>query len=99
MLEAKIKTMRARLGAAEIVETAAGGGAGMGSTVTYVDENSGKQQEFTLVSGTDADVGRKLISIDSPVGKALAGAEPGDVRSLETPKGERSMKVTAVKHS
>ena len=99
MLEAKIKSMKGRLGAAEIVEAVEAGGAGMGSTVTYVDETSGKEQEFTLVSAPDADVGKKLLSIDSPVGRALAGAEPGDVRTLETPKGERSMKVTTVKHS
>jgi transcription elongation factor GreA len=99
MLEAKIKTMRGRLGAAEVVETVAAGGAGMGSTVTYVDEASGKEQEFTLVSAPDADVGKKLLSIDSPVGKALAGAEPGDVRELETPKGARSMKVVSVQHA
>ena len=99
MLEAKIKTLRSRLGAAEVVEAAAEGGAGMGSTVTYIDETTGKEQEFQLVPASEADVGKKLLSIDSPVGKALSGAEPGDVRALETPKGARSMKVTAVKHS
>jgi transcription elongation factor GreA len=99
MLEAKIKRMRARLGAAEVVETAIGGGAGMGSTVTYVDEASGKEQQFQLVPAPEADPGKKLLSIDSPMGKALAGAEPGDVRSLETPKGARDLKVVAVDHA
>ncbi len=99
MLEAKIKRIRARLGAAEVVEPVAEGGAGMGSTVTYVDETSGKEQIFQLVPASEADPAKKLLSIDSPVGKALAGAEPGDVRSLETPKGARDLKVVAVEHS
>ncbi len=100
MLEAKIARMRDQLRSAEIVEAAEGEQpAGMGSTVTYRDEKSGKEMRFTLVSGTEASPSGGSLSIDSPVGRALAGAMPGETRSVETPSGVRTVVVTDIEHS
>lgn len=97
MLEAKIARMREQLRKAEIVEAAgAGDGAGMGSTVTYSDPKAGKDMTFTLVSATEADPTQKRISIDSPVGQALAGSTDGDARTLQTPGGERAITIVSV---
>ena len=71
----------------------------MGSTVTYVDEASGREAAHKLVPATEAKPSDGLLSIDSPVGRALAGAQPGDTRSLKTPKGTRTMRVLGVEHS
>jgi len=71
----------------------------MGSTVTWVDSDSGRETTFKLVPGVDASPGDGLLSIDSPVGSALAGTKPGDTRTLETPRGARTLKVLAVEHS
>ena len=71
----------------------------MGSTVTYVDETSGREAAHKLVPDREAKPADGLLSIDSPVGRALAGAQPGDSRSLQTPKGTRTMRVLAVVHS
>jgi transcription elongation factor GreA len=100
MLELKIERLRAQLRSAEIVEVATGAeGAGMGSKVTYTDETTGREVTHTLVAEVEARPRDGLISIASPVGKTLAGATPGDRRTLETPRGERSLKVVAVEHS
>ena len=99
MLEAKIARMRDQLRSAEIVEAAHGGAAGMGSTVTWVDEASGKETTFKLVPGVEASPGNGFLSIDSPVGGALSGSKPGDTRTLSTPRGPRTIRVLAVEHS
>ena len=99
MLEAKIAGLRDQLRSAEIVETADGDLAGMGTTVTYKDEKSGKELSHKLVPKVEADPSAGLISIDSPVGKALAGTKVGDDATLETPSGIRTMRVLAVEHS
>jgi transcription elongation factor GreA len=99
MLEAKIAGLRDQLRSAEIVEAAEGDIAGMGTTVTYEDESSGKQLSHKLVPKVEANPGAGLISIDSPVGRALAGAKVGDAATLETPSGTRTMRVLAVEHS
>ena len=96
MLEAKIARMRERLRTSEIVEAASGDRAGLGSTVTFADEVSGKEKRYQLVSATDADPGKGLISADAPMGRALQDTAVGDVRTLETPSGPRSLKILAV---
>jgi len=99
MLEVKIANLRDQLRSAEIVEAADGDVAGMGTTVTYKDESSGKELSHKLVPKVEANPTAGLISIDSPVGKALAGTKVGDAATLETPSGTRTMRVLAVDHS
>ena len=100
MLEAKIARKRALLSSAEIVEDAEGDqAAGMGSLVTYDDERTGKRMSFTLVSGVDARPAEGLLSIDSPVGRALSGSKVGDERTLETPAGTRNVRIVEIQHS
>jgi transcription elongation factor GreA len=99
LLEARISRLTEQLRSAEIVEAVEQGAAGMGSTVTYVDETSGREAAHKLVPAREAKPADGLLSIDSPVGRALAGAQPGDSRSLQTPKGTRTMRVLAVVHS
>jgi transcription elongation factor GreA len=97
MLEAKIARMRDQLRSAEIVENAGDGdGAGMYSTVTYSDEKAGREMTYRLVPAMEADPRGGLISIDSPVGEALAGATAGEQRTLETPSGERAITIVSI---
>lgn len=99
MLELKIERRRGQLRSAEIVEAASGSdGAGIGSKVTYTDEASGREATHTLVAEVEARPRDGLISIASPVGKTLAGGSPGNRRTLDTPQGERSLKIVAVEH-
>jgi len=100
MLEARISRLRQQQLSAEIVDAADGGEtAGMGSTVTYTDEQTNKRVTYKLVSRRDANPGEGSLSIDSPVGKALAGSKPGDVCTIDTPKGKRAMRIVAIEHS
>ncbi len=99
MLEAKIARMRDQLRTAEILEAADGNVAGMGSTVTYLDEKSGKEVSYQLVPAREANPSKGLLSIDSPVGRALAGAKEGASRELETPTGKRKMTVRTIEQS
>ena len=96
MLEAKIARMRDQLRSAEIMEAVDGDTVGMGSKVTYSDSDSGKEMTFTLVPATEAAPGDGRLSMDSPVGEALAGAREGDERKLETPRGARTVRVVTV---
>ena len=99
MLEAKIARMRDQLRTAEILEAADGKVAGMGSTVTYADEKSGREVSYKLVPAREADPSKGLLSIDSPVGRALAGAKAGATRTLDTPSGPRTMTVRSIEQS
>ena len=96
-LETKIKRLREQLLAAEVREVDAGSDVvGFGRTVEVEDAGSGRRQSYTLVSAHEAVPAEGRLSIDSPVAKALAGARVGDERTLETPRGARTLKVVAL---
>jgi transcription elongation factor GreA len=96
-LETKIKRLTERLRAARVVEgTSDPDVVGFGSTVSVVDEASGKVHAFTLVGATEADLKTGRLSAESPVARALVGARAGDTVSVQTPGGERRYRVDRV---
>jgi transcription elongation factor GreA len=64
--------------------------------VDVEDAGSGRRTTYALVSPPEAAPAEGKLSIDSPVGKALVGARVGDERTLETPRGERRLKIVAI---
>ena len=96
-LETKIKRLTERLRAARVIEgTSDPDVVGFGSKATVVDESSGKQQEFTIVGPTEADLKTGKLSSESPVARALVGARAGDSVTVETPGGDRRYRVERV---
>jgi transcription elongation factor GreA len=97
-LETKILRIREQLLAAEVreVETQTDV-VGFGSTVEVEDAGSGRKTTYALVSPPEAAPAEGRLSIDSPVGKALVGARVGDERTLQTPRGERRLKIVAIR--
>jgi transcription elongation factor GreA len=94
-LETRILRLLARLRSARVVEAPEGGDAvGFGSTVTFVDKTSGKEQTFTIVGTTEQDLKAGKLSSESPIARALVGAKVGDVVAVDTPGGKRDMRVT-----
>lgn len=66
--------------------------AGFGSTLHVIEK--GHAMTFQLVMPEDADPPNGLISIASPIGRALSGKEEGDVVKVPTPNGIREFEVT-----
>jgi len=95
-LETKILQLREQLNNARIVETTSGDVVGFGSTVEVEDEKSGRAMTYTLVSAREADPGSGKLGFESPVGVALQGKRTGDVAVVQTPAGERRLKVVSV---
>jgi transcription elongation factor GreA len=97
-LETKILRLRDRTRNAVVVESAAGAtSAGLGSTVTVEDEAApGKPRTYELVTPTDSDPAAGKLSVDSPLGSALLGAEVGKTVTYDAPKGPRRLKVLSL---
>ena len=94
-LETKILQLREQLTNAKVVEEAQGDIAGFGSTVEVEDEK-GKRATYTLVSAREADPASGKLSFESPVGVALRDKRAGDTATVQTPGGERRLKVVSV---
>lgn len=94
-LETRILKLQNRLRHARVVETPQGADAvHFGSTVSFVDESTGKEQTFTIVGTTEHDLKAGKLSSESPIAQALIGAKEGDVVQVQTPGGTRDMRVT-----
>jgi transcription elongation factor GreA len=81
LLEARIRTLRARLDGAEIVPDAGSDEVGVGSVVE-VDGG-----ERTLTVEISAVGGAGTVSPTSPLGSALLGKKVGDAVEVQAPKG------------
>lgn len=69
----------------------------MNSRVLFVDEESGEQNEITLVFPDHAAVERNCISILAPVGSALLGLSVGDSIEWPLPNARtRRLRVTGI---
>lgn len=69
--------------------------AGFGSQVAIAGED-GERNSFRIVFPEFVDMGDEMISIASPMGRALIGARPGQRVKLATPSGERAYLVLEI---
>jgi transcription elongation GreA/GreB family factor len=66
-----------------------------GDTVRVRDEAQ-REEEYRLVDGAEVDLAEGQVAIDSPVGRALLGRQPGERVAVRTPDGERMLTVLSV---
>ncbi len=71
------------------------GRAFFGAWVT-LEQEDGAVRTFRLVGGDEFDVARGLLSVESPLGRALLGKGPGDRATVERPDGPVEVTVLAV---
>ena len=92
LLEARIRTLRARLDHATIVEEATGDVVSIGSIVEIEDETGG-----TMTVEISAVGGAGTVSPTSPLGSALLGCKVGDTVDVAAPRGAWKATVRAVR--
>jgi transcription elongation factor GreA len=68
-----------------------------GSTVTVYDSTKDEEIVYRLVTSEESDVSQGLISTTSPIGRSLVGKRVGDIVTVVTPKGKRSLEVLKLK--
>lgn len=92
-VEARISMLRHRVSQIQLMnlEKIPKDRAGFGSKITLIEH--GKQFVYELVMPEDADPDRGLVSVASPIGRALVGKEAGEGVVVPTPAGSRSFEV------
>ena len=68
----------------------------VGTTVKYLNVNTGKESEYGIVGADEADPLKGLISNESPIGMALLGHKVGDTVEVEIPKGFLTLKIVDI---
>ena len=97
-IEGRILTLEKMIRNAEIIREPSKKSAGtvqLGSKVRVKDEFG--EENYTIVGPVEADPKKGLISLESPVGKALLGKAKGDKVKVATPAGSSTLTVLDVK--
>ena len=100
-IEGRILEIEGKLAAAQIIDPAAldaGGRIVFGSSVDLEEEESGAKVSYQIVGDDEADLKLGLISISSPIARALIGKEVGDIAEVQAPGGVKSYEVMAVRY-
>ena len=69
-----------------------------GSTVDLVDVKDGDRSAYQIVGEDEADIKSGMLSIGSPIARALIGKQEGDEVEVVTPSGRRAYEITAVEY-
>jgi len=100
-IEGRILEIEGKLAAAQIIDPAtldADGRVVFGSTVDLEDESNGARVTYQIVGDDEADLKLGLISISSPIARALIGRSAGDVAEVKAPGGLKSYEIIEVRY-
>ncbi|MFP5398154.1 MAG: transcription elongation factor GreA [Gammaproteobacteria bacterium] len=100
-IEGRIKELEGKLAAAQVIDPAAldaGGRVVFGATVDLEDEESGAPVTYQIVGDDEADLKLGLISISSPIARALIGKSAGDVAEVRAPGGVKTYEILGVRY-
>jgi len=100
-IEGRIKDIEGKLGNAQIIDVTelnANGKVVFGATVVLEDHDSGDEVTYQIVGEDEADVDKGMISVSSPIARALIGKEQDDEVVVKAPAGEHSYDIIQVRY-
>ena len=100
-VEGRINTIESAIAEAQIIDVSTLDGGGkvvFGATVDLLNLESDEEVMYQIVGEEEADIDQGLISITSPIARALIGREEGDIAGVDAPGGVREYEVLEVKY-
>ncbi len=100
-IEGRIQEIEGKLSNAEIIDVAkldTGGRVVFGATVDLADEETGDEITYQIVGEDEADIKARLISVTSPIARALIGKNIGDIATVMAPGGEKEYEILDVRY-
>jgi transcription elongation factor GreA len=100
-IEGRIAEIESKLAAAQVIDPAALDAEGrvvFASTVQLEDLDSGDIATYQIVGEDEADIDHGLISISSPIARALIGKSEGDVAQVQAPGGQHEYEIISVRY-
>ncbi len=98
-IEGRIQELEDKISRAEVIEIESLAGSKnikFGATVTLVDEDTDEKSTYQIVGQDEADIKKGLLSITSPLGRALIGKTMKDSVEINTPGGTKAYEVLKV---
>jgi transcription elongation factor GreA len=100
LMEARIRELTDILGRAQVIDpsTLPHERVSFGSTVCLCCQDTDEEVTYTIVGGYESCPEKGLISIHSPMARALIGKEEGDEVELSLPGGVKCYDIEEVKY-
>ena len=100
-IEGRINEIEGRLSNAEVIDVTklnASDRVVFGSTVEVEDQEGGAKVVYQLVGDDEADIKKGLLSVSSPIARALIGKSEGDMVDVNAPGGTESYEIITVRY-
>ncbi len=99
--EGRIQEIEGKLGEARVIDVTTipcTGRVIFGTTVAIINCETDEALSYKIVGEDEADVSQGMISVTSPIARALIGKEAGDVAVVKAPAGEIEYEIDSVQH-
>jgi transcription elongation factor GreA len=100
-IEGRIMEIEGKLANAQVIDItviAKTGRVIFGTTIDLVNLATGETVRYRIVGEDEADVKVNMISVGSPIARALVGKEEGDVVIVRAPGGDIEYEIDQVHH-
>lgn len=100
-IEGRIREIEAQLSNAQVIDVTAlphTGKVVFGVTVDLEATDDGKQVTYRIVGDDEADIKQGMISVSSPIARALIGKEEGDLTTVQAPGGNIEYEILEVRY-
>lgn len=98
-IEGRIRDIEGKLSNATVIDVTtvnANGKVVFGATVALFDVQEDKEVRYQIVGEDEADIEQGLLSVTSPIARALIGKEEGEVAEVQAPGGLREFEIVEV---
>jgi len=100
-IEGRIGAINGILGNAQIIDISTITNTGkvvFGATVVLSDEENGDEITYQIVGEDEANIKKGLISITSPIARALIGQQKDDIAEVKAPGGIKTYEILDIKY-
>ena len=97
-VEGRISELEDKISRAQIIDVSRldGDMVKFGATVTVVDEETDEESTYQIVGELEADIASGLLSVTSPMARAIIGKSVGDSVEVSTPRGVKDYEIAKV---
>lgn len=99
--EGRIQDIEGKLSHAQVIDVSTIAHTGkviFGVTVNLLNVETDEAVTYRIVGDDEADAKKNLISVNSPIARALIGKEEGDAVVVRAPGGEIEYEIDGVQH-
>ncbi len=99
-IEGRLAELEDKLSRAEVIDVSSlkGGVVRFGATVRIIDEDTDAKTTYQIVGADEADIDSGLLSVISPLARALIGKKKGDSADVSTPGGHKFYEIVSVRY-